>query len=106
MSVAVGAEPWIEGAATSLTEMFAPQLMKTRLAALGRHYGWIDPQAFVYFRSRPPLATRDSEYGLATVVAYCTTLEMQQRAVAALHFKCDVLWAQLDAVYVHCFPNQ
>jgi pyrroloquinoline-quinone synthase len=98
----VGTRPWIEGVASSLTELFAPQLMKDRLAALEAHYPWIDPQALTYFRCRPPLATRDSKQALEIVYRYCETLDEQQRAVAALEFKCDVLWAQLDAIHHHC----
>ncbi|MCH2114781.1 MAG: pyrroloquinoline-quinone synthase PqqC [Pirellulales bacterium] len=98
----VGSRSWVEGVASSLTELFAPQLMKDRLIALETHYRWIDPATMTYFRCRPPLASRDSENGLDTVIQYCDSLEQQQRAVAALQFKCDVLWAQLDAVYQHC----
>ncbi|NOY29477.1 MAG: pyrroloquinoline-quinone synthase PqqC [Planctomycetes bacterium] len=102
----VATRPWIEGVASSLTELFAPRLMKERLAALEKHYPWIDPAAFAYFRSRPPLATRDSENGMATVHKYCETLPQQQQAVAALEFKCDVLWAQLDAIFHHCVTTE
>ena len=98
----VATKPWIEGVASSLTELFAPQLMTARLAAFEKHYPWVDPQALAYFRSRPPLATRDSDHGLSLVHEYCRTREEQARAVAALRFKCDVLWAQLDALYYHC----
>lgn len=98
----VATRPWIEGVASSLTELFAPQLMTARLAAFEKHYTWIDPEALAYFRSRPPLATRDSDHGLLLVHEYCRTREDQERAVAALSFKCDVLWAQLDALYSHC----
>jgi pyrroloquinoline-quinone synthase len=76
--------------------------MTKRLAAFETHYTWIDPAALAYFQSRPPLATRDSEHGLALVHAHCRTRDEQERAVAALSFKCDVLWAQLDALYHHC----
>ena len=98
----VGSRPWVEGVASSLTELFSPQLMKDRLAALVDHYPWINSEAVAYFRCRPPLATRDSENGLATVITYCKTFQQQQQAVASLHFKCDVLWAQLDAIYQNC----
>jgi pyrroloquinoline-quinone synthase len=98
----VASRPWIEGVASSLTELFAPALMTTRLAAFEKHYTWIDPAALAYFRSRPPLATRDSEHGLALVLAHCQTRAEQERAVAALRFKCDVLQVQLDAVYHEC----
>jgi len=98
----VSTRPWLEGVASSLTELFAPRLMKDRLAAFEQHYEWIDRESLAYFRSRPPLAARDSEHGLATVHRYCDTHEQQQAAVAALDFKCDVLWAQLDAIHHHC----
>ena len=35
---------------------------------------------------------------LALVTERCRTRELQERAVAALDFKCDVLWSLLDAV--------
>ena len=98
----VATRPWIEGVASSLTELFAPALMTTRLAAFEQHYTWIDPAALAYFRARPPLATRDSEHGLTLVLTHCRTRDEQERAVAALRFKCDVLRAQLDAVYHEC----
>jgi pyrroloquinoline-quinone synthase len=98
----VGSRPWIEGVAASLTELFAPPLMRERLAAFEKHYTWIDPAALEYFRSRPSLASRDSEHGLELVLTYCRSLEDQERAVAALRFKCDLLCAQLDALYHHC----
>jgi len=98
----VATRPWIEGVAASLTELFGPALMTKRLAAFEQHYSWVDPAALAYFRSRPPLAVRDSEYGLSLVLNYCRSREQQESAVAALRFKCDVLWAQLDALYDAC----
>jgi pyrroloquinoline-quinone synthase len=101
----VATRPWIEGVAASLTELFAPALMTRRLAAFEAHYRWIDPAALAYFRSRPPLAARDSEHGLALVLTNCQSREEQERAVAALRFKCDVLCAQLDALYHQCLAR-
>jgi pyrroloquinoline-quinone synthase len=101
----VATRPWVEGVASSLTELFAPTLMADRLAALAEHYAWIDRDALAYFRARPPQASRDSEHGLAVLIEYCKTVEDQCRAVSALEFKCDVLWAQLDAIYQHCVMN-
>ena len=98
----VTTRPWIEGVASSLTELFAPNLMEKRLAAFERHYTWIDSDALAYFRSRPPLARRDSDHGLSLVIAHCQSRVDQEAAVAALDFKCDLLWAQLDALYYHC----
>jgi len=102
----VGSRPWIEGVAASLTELFAPTLMTQRLAAFEKHFPWIDPKALDYFRSRPPLARRDSEHGMALVLAHCQSRPEQERAVAALRFKCDLLWAQLDALHYDCIAGQ
>ena len=98
----VATRPWIEGVAASLTELFAPKLMAKRLAAFEKHYSWIEPAALAYFRSRLSQAPRDSEHGFSLVLNYCRTPQEQDRAVAALRFKCDLLWAQLDALYYHC----
>jgi pyrroloquinoline-quinone synthase len=101
----VASRPWIEGVASSLTELFAPALMTERLAAFEKHYTWIDPEALEYFRSRPSLARRDSDHGLELVHEHCCRREEQERALAALRFKCDVLLAQLDALYHHCVAS-
>jgi len=98
----VASRPWIEGVAASLTELFAPPLLAERLAAFERHYPWIDPEGLAYFRSRLSQAPRDSDHGLELVLAHCRTRPEQERAVAALDFKCDLLWAQLDALYHQC----
>ncbi|MBV9793190.1 MAG: pyrroloquinoline-quinone synthase PqqC [Actinobacteria bacterium] len=90
--------PWVEAVASSLTELFAPDLMAERLAAFERYYPWIDPAGLAYFRSRLTQAPRDSEHALEVVTEYCRTPEQQEAAVAALSFKCDVLWAIMDAI--------
>ena len=90
--------PWIEAVASSLTELFGPSAIKVRLAALEEHYPWIDPAGLQYFRDRLVQAPRDAEYALRLVVERCGTREQQERAVAALRFKTEVLWAQLEAI--------
>ena len=90
--------PWVEAVASSLTELFAPDLMAERLAAFERHYPWIDPQGLAYFRARLTQAPRDSEHALQVVTGHCRTPDEQAAAVAALSFKCDVLWGMLDAI--------
>jgi pyrroloquinoline-quinone synthase len=90
--------PWIEAVASSLTELFGPGAIKVRLAALEEHYPWIDPAGLQYFRDRLVLAPRDADYALGLVVERCVTRERQERAVAALRFKTEMLWAQLDAI--------
>src|SRR3954466_6597124 len=90
--------PWVEAVASSLTELFAPDLMADRLAAFERHYPWIDPRGLAYFRARLTQAPRDSEHALQVVTERCRTSDQQDAAVAALSFKCDVLWSMLDAI--------
>ena len=90
--------PWVEAVASSLTELFAPDLMAERLAAFERYYTWIDPAGLAYFRARLSQAPRDSRHALHVVTGQCRTPDQQTAAVAALSFKCDVLWSMLDAV--------
>jgi pyrroloquinoline-quinone synthase len=88
---------WIEAVASSLTELFGPEVMSKRIAAIAEHYPWIDRSGLAYFEDRIPLAKRDADSALSWVVAEATTPEVQDACVAALAFKCDVLWGLLDA---------
>jgi pyrroloquinoline-quinone synthase len=90
--------PWIEAVASSLTELFGPDAIRVRLDALERHYDWIDPAGLEYFRTRLRLAPVDAQYALDLVVERSLTRASQERAVDALAFKCDLLWAQLEAI--------
>jgi len=91
-------KPWIEAVASSLTELFGPGAIRVRLDALERHYAWIDPAGLQYFRTRLVQAPRDAQYALDLTVERCRTPEQQDAAVAALRFKTEMLWAQLDAI--------
>ena len=91
-------QPWLEAVAASLTELFAPLIVQERLAAMLSHYRWVDPDGLQYFKNRLSQAPRDAEHALALVTERLRTREQQERAVAALEFKCDVLWCLLDAV--------
>jgi pyrroloquinoline-quinone synthase len=93
-------EPWPVAIASSLTELFAPDLMAARLAAFEKHYRWIDPAGLDYFRRRLAQAPRDSNEALTLTVRHCSTPELQAAAVRALEFKCDVLWSILDAIHL------
>jgi pyrroloquinoline-quinone synthase len=92
-------QPWPIAIASSLTELFAPDLMAARLAAFEKFYRWIDPRGLDYFRRRVTQARRDSDDALAITLEYCNTRELQREAVRALEFKCDVLWSMLDAIH-------
>ena len=90
--------PWIEAVASSLTELFGPAAIKVRLEALERHYPWIDRAGLEYFRTRLVKAPVDARYALDVTVAHCLRRDQQDAAVAALRFKTELLWAQLDAI--------
>lgn len=91
--------PLVVAVASSLTEMFAPDLMSKRIASWEQHYPWVGAEALAYFRSRVPRARRDGEEGLAFVVANATTRALQEACVAALVRKTEILWHLLDCVY-------
>jgi pyrroloquinoline-quinone synthase len=91
-------KPWIEAVASSLTELFGPAAIRVRLEALERHYEWIDSAGLEYFRARLVQAPRDAQYALDLTVEHSRTRDQQEAAVAALRFKTEMLWAQLDAI--------
>ncbi|MFG2553455.1 pyrroloquinoline-quinone synthase PqqC [Streptomyces sp. NPDC048581] len=90
--------PPLEAVAASLTELSAPDLMRTRIEAFERHYRWIEPEGLAYFRTRVSQGRRDSREALDLVLTWARDRDEQEAAVAALRFKCDVLWSLLDAV--------
>ena len=91
-------QPWQESVCASLTELFAPQIHRDRLATWPVHYPWIDPAGLQYFRARIPLASRDVEHGLRVTLAHFNTRVLQDRALEILQFKLDILWSMLDAI--------
>jgi pyrroloquinoline-quinone synthase len=90
--------PWQEAVCASLTELFAPEIHKQRLASWPGHYPWIDLAGLHYFQSRVTQARRDVEYSLAATLEWFNTPAAQQRALEILKFKLDVLWAMNDAM--------
>jgi pyrroloquinoline-quinone synthase len=91
-------KPWPIGVASSLTELFAPDLMSTRLKAFETHYTWVPAWGLDYFCSRLTQARVDSDQALELTIRYCNTRPLQEEALRALSFKCDLLWAMLDAM--------
>ncbi len=90
--------PWQEAVCSSLTELFAPEIHKQRLATWPQHYGWIDAEGLAYFRNRVSQARRDVEQGLAVTLDHFTARAQQERALEVLQFKLDILWAMNDAM--------
>ncbi len=91
--------PILEGIASSLTEMFSPTIIAERVSGMLRNYPFITEATLAYFTPRLTQAPRDVEFALAYVKAHADSVETQQAVLAALRFKCDVLWTQLDALY-------
>jgi len=91
-------KPWPIAVASSLTELFAPDLMKTRIEAFEKYYTWVPSWGLDYFKSRVTQARKDSDEGLQLTLTHCNTPELQEEAVKALSFKCDLLWSILDAI--------
>jgi coenzyme PQQ biosynthesis protein C len=97
----------LEAIASSLTEMFSPGIISERMAGMLANYDFITRETLSYFDKRPPQAQRDADFALNYVRQNARTPEQQQAVLAALEFKCDVLWAMLDALYyAYVAPKQ
>jgi coenzyme PQQ biosynthesis protein C len=89
----------LEAVASSLTEMFSPGIIAERVAGMLAHYDFVSRETLAYFNARLHQAPRDADFALRYVQEHARTMEEQQAVLAALRFKCDVLWAQLDGLY-------
>jgi pyrroloquinoline-quinone synthase len=94
----VAAHDLLESVAASLTELFAGDIMQTRIDAFERHYRWVDTTGLRYFQSRTQQAPRDAAEGLAFVLEHAQSAADQDRCAAALERKCEILWRLLDAI--------
>ncbi len=91
--------PLMVAVASSLTELFSPVAISERVPAMLKRYDYINEDTLAYFKPRLHQAPRDAEFALALVKNWATTAERQEAVVGALIEKCDILWAQLDALY-------
>ena len=89
----------LEAVASSLTEMFSPSIISERVSGMLKNYDFISERTLAYFNARLTQAPRDADFALDYVKREARTPEQQHAALAALEFKCDVLWSQLDALY-------
>ncbi|WP_338760562.1 pyrroloquinoline-quinone synthase PqqC [Nocardia vulneris] len=90
--------PWLESAASGLTELFSPGLLAYRLSRMRQHYPWIAEEGFTYFTTRMDMVEAEGQSLLELVLRYADTRRQQQACVDALAFKCDVLRAVLDTL--------
>jgi pyrroloquinoline-quinone synthase len=88
----------LEAVASSLTELFSRDLISLRIDALRQHYPWLEP-GLMYFTARLTQAPEDAAFALDYVTRNAGTRAEQELAMNALRSKCDILWAQLDAIY-------
>jgi pyrroloquinoline-quinone synthase len=89
----------LEAVASSLTELFAPSIHRERIAGMLESYDFIGERAMQYFKRRLDQANRDADFALDHVKRHAATPQQQAAVVDAVRFKCDVLWAQLDALH-------
>jgi coenzyme PQQ biosynthesis protein C len=89
----------LEAVASSLTELFAPAIISERVSGMLANYDFIDRRALGYFDKRLHQAPRDADFAIEYVKREARLPHQQQAVLRALEFKCDVLWAQLDALY-------
>ena len=93
-------KPILEGIASSLTEMFSPGIIADRVQGMLANYDFITEETLAYFTPRLTQASQDVDFALRYVKAEAKTRADQEKVLAALRFKCDVLWTQLDALYL------
>jgi pyrroloquinoline-quinone synthase len=97
-------EALLVAVASSLTELFAPTIHRERIAGMLEGYDFIGEQAMRYFRRRLDQADSDSDFALDYVKTHARTRQEQEACIEAVRFKCNVLWAQLDALH-HAYVN-
>ena len=96
----VAGKTLLEAIASSLTELFSPVIIGERMDGMLKNYDFVTAETLAYFTARPPQARQDSDFALAYVKDNAKTPDQQQQVLAALEFKCGVLWAMLDALYL------
>jgi coenzyme PQQ biosynthesis protein C len=93
-------QPLVVAAASSLTELFAPSIHRERIAGMLAGYPFVNDDVMAYFKRRLSQAPRDATFALEFVKQHAHTRALQEACVDAVRFKCDVLWVQLDALYL------
>ena len=97
-------EPLVVAVASSLTELFAPKIHKERIAGMLENYDFIDDSVMAYFKRRLTQAPRDADFALEYIKQNARNRIEQEACIEAVRFKCNVLWAQLDALH-HAYVN-
>jgi pyrroloquinoline-quinone synthase len=93
-------QPLTVAVASSLTELFAPGIHRERIAGMLENYSFISDDVMAYFKRRLTQAPKDADFALAYIKQHAKTRAEQDACVEAVKFKCNVLWAQLDALHL------
>ncbi|MCO6416421.1 pyrroloquinoline-quinone synthase PqqC [Siccirubricoccus sp. KC 17139] len=89
----------LEAVASSLTEMFSPNIISERVSGMLRNYDFVTAETLAYFTPRLSQAPQDVAFALDYVKREARMRAEQEQVLAALRFKCDLLWVQLDALH-------
>ena len=89
----------LEAVASSLTEMFSPNIISQRVSGMLKNYDFVSEKTLAYFTPRLTQAPVDVAFALDYVKRIPRTRAEQDQVLGALRFKCDLLWAQLDALH-------
>jgi pyrroloquinoline-quinone synthase len=89
----------LEAVASCLTEMFSPTIIAERVSGMLANYAWIKPDTLDYFTPRLTQAPKDVDFALDYVDQHARSRAEQEQVLGALRYKCDILWAQLDALH-------
>jgi coenzyme PQQ biosynthesis protein C len=91
----------LEAVSSSLTELFAGNLIALRMDALAKYYPWLQ-HGLAYFKGRLTQAPEDAAFAFDYAVEHATTPQLQAVVIRSLERKCSLLWAQLDALQ-YCY---
>ena len=92
-------EPLVVAVASSLTELFAPKIHRERISGMLENYDFIDDSVMAYFKRRLTQAPRDADFALEYIKQNARNRIEQEACYEPIRFKCNVLWAQLDALH-------
>lgn len=91
--------------ASSLTELFSRDLISLRMDQMRIHYPYLVP-GLAYFVGRLTQAPEDATFALNYVMTHAANRAEQEQVIQALTRKCEILWAQLDAIeYAYVTPG-
>ncbi len=97
--------PLLIAVASSLTELFSRDLISLRMDQMRIHYPYLVP-GLAYFQGRLTQAPEDAAFALHYVSTHATSRDEQEQVIGALERKCEILWAQLDAIdYAYVIPG-